>query len=98
MRSSGGKRTDFPADALEGIDDFLESLDGSAHLAIADQYMFGQKRHTHFGGNLSDSSAPPVQGVPIENIVDEVYKGSDSEWNAGGFRCCLCDLRVELHQ
>jgi hypothetical protein len=69
-----GKPSDFPADAQESIDDFLENLDGSAYLAIADQYMFGQKTHTHFGGNLFDSSAPPVQDVPTADIVAEVYK------------------------
>jgi hypothetical protein len=69
-----GKPSNFPADALESIDDFLENLDGSAYLAIADQYMFGQKTHTHFGGNLFDSSEPPAKDVPSAVIIAKVYK------------------------
>jgi hypothetical protein len=56
-----GKPSDFPSDAREKLDDFLEGLDGSAYLAIADQYMLGEKTHTHFGGNLFDASAPTAQ-------------------------------------
>jgi hypothetical protein len=56
-----GKPSDFPSDAREKLDDLLEGLDGSAYLAIADQYMLGEKTHTHFGGNLFDASAPTAQ-------------------------------------
>jgi hypothetical protein len=56
-----GKPSDFPSDARGKIDEFLEGLDGSPYLAIADQYMLGQKAHTHFGGNLFDNSAPTTQ-------------------------------------
>jgi hypothetical protein len=51
-----GKPSDFPSDAREKLEEFLEGLDGSAYLAIADQYMLGEKTHTHFGGNLFDAS------------------------------------------
>jgi uncharacterized membrane protein len=60
-----GKPSDFPSDEREKIDEFLEGLEGSAYLAIADQYMLGEKAHTHFGGNLFDASAPPQDPVPI---------------------------------
>jgi hypothetical protein len=61
-----GKPSDFPSDERQKIDELLEGLDGSAYLAIADQYMLGQKAHTHFGGNLFDDSAPPAQDpIPI---------------------------------
>jgi uncharacterized membrane protein len=82
-----GKPSDFPADAREGIDDFLENLDGSAYLAIADQYMFGQKTHTHFGGNLFDSSAPPVQ-VPAtpDTFVDDVVAEVNKVLTANGMK------------
>jgi hypothetical protein len=61
-----GKPSDFPPDAQEKLDGFLEGLDGLAYLAIADQYMLGEKAHTHFGGNFFDDSAPPSQDpIPI---------------------------------
>jgi uncharacterized membrane protein len=53
-----GKPSDFPSDAVQGVDDFLMDLDGSDYLGIADQYMLGNKAHTRFGGNLFDYSAP----------------------------------------
>jgi len=69
-----GNPSDFPTDARDGLDNFLESLDGSEYLQIADQYMFGQKTRTRFGGNLFDYSAPPVQDVPSTDIVAEVHQ------------------------
>jgi hypothetical protein len=61
-----GKPSDFPSDGQEKLDEFLEGLDGSAYLAIADQYMLGEKAHTHFGGNFYDDSAPPAKDpIPI---------------------------------
>jgi hypothetical protein len=72
-----GKRSDFPQDAVEGIDDFLSDLDGSDYLHIADQYLFGQKAHTRFGGNLFDPSAPtemPVDAQFNDLIYPEVFK------------------------
>jgi hypothetical protein len=68
-----GNPSDFPSDARNGVDDFLESLDGSAYLHIADQYLFGQQAHTHFGGNFIDNSPPPTQDPPTTEIVAEVY-------------------------
>ena len=62
-----GNAVDFPPDAQKGLDEFLEGLDGSAYLAIADQYMFGQKAHTHFGGNIYDRS--PVPQAPIDPVT-----------------------------
>jgi uncharacterized membrane protein len=60
-----GKRSDFPPDAVEAMDTFLENLDGSDYLHIADQYMLGGTAHTRFGGNLFDSSAPPIDPVAL---------------------------------
>jgi len=62
-----GKPSDFPSDAVQGVDDFLRDLDGSDYLGIADQYMRGNKAHTRFGGNLFDYSVPApfdAQGTP----------------------------------
>ena len=56
-----GKPSDFPSDERQKIDELLRGLDGSAYLAIADQYMLGTKIHTRFGGNLFDNSAPTAQ-------------------------------------
>jgi hypothetical protein len=53
-----GEHSDFPPDAVEGIDRFLEDLEGSEYLHIADQYMLGSAAHTHFGGNFFDYSEP----------------------------------------
>jgi hypothetical protein len=70
-----GKRSDFPSDAVDGIDDFLGDLDGSNYLHIADQYLFGQTAHTRFGGNFFDvSTAPPTQDPPTVDLVAEIYK------------------------
>jgi len=65
-----GKPSDFPSDAREKLDDLLEGLDGSRYLAIADQYMLGQKTHTRFGGNLFDTSAPTTQTDPFAIDAD----------------------------
>jgi uncharacterized membrane protein len=72
-----GKRSDFPPDAVEGIDELLSDLDGSDFLHIADQYLFGQRAHTRFGGNLFDPSAPtemPVDAQFNDLIYPEVFK------------------------
>jgi hypothetical protein len=50
----------FPPDARTGLDRMLRGLDGSAYLAIADQYMRGRRTTTSFAGSLFDSSAPPA--------------------------------------
>jgi uncharacterized membrane protein len=58
---------------------FLEGLEGSDYLRIADQYMFGNKAHTRFGGNLFDPSAPPTEPLAlnaqgIDVMTPEVLK------------------------
>ena len=55
-----GQTSDFPPDASQGLDAFLESLDESNYLALADQYMFGARARTRFRGNLFDYSPPPT--------------------------------------
>src|ERR1700730_866879 len=74
-----GKPSDFPSDAVQGIDDFLRDLDGSDYLGIADQYMRGNKAHTRFGGNLFDYSPPApfdAQGTanPLANELLNVLQ------------------------
>jgi hypothetical protein len=72
-----GKPSDFPSDAQGKLDELLEGLDGSAYLAIADQYMRGEKTHTHFGGNLFDASAPTAQTDVLAidaDVLNEVVK------------------------
>jgi predicted membrane protein len=54
-----GNPGDFPPDLVAGVDQFLSGLNGSPFLAIADQYMLGNKATTRFGGNLFDYSSPP---------------------------------------
>ena len=63
----------FPADLKAGIESMLRGLDGSAYLAIADQYMRGAKTTTRFGGSLEDHSTPPDSydvGPEICRILD----------------------------
>jgi hypothetical protein len=57
-----GDPSAFPADARSGIETLFRGLDGSAHLALADQYMRGARTKTRFGGTLEDHSEPP-EGV-----------------------------------
>jgi hypothetical protein len=54
-----GNPGDFPQDTKDGIVDFYRSLDGTAYLGLADQYLFGRSASIRFGGNLYDGSAPP---------------------------------------
>ncbi len=68
-----GTPSGFPSDAPEGIHEFLEGLDGSSYLDIADQYMFGLDAHTHFGGDIFDYSAPLTEDPPTAPIVAEIY-------------------------
>jgi hypothetical protein len=72
-----GKLSDFPPDAVKSMDDFLGDLDASDYLRIADQYMFGQKTHTRFGGNFFDDSAPtemPFDAQGNDLAYPEVFK------------------------
>jgi hypothetical protein len=55
----------FPADAQEGVDQFLNGLNGSSYLGIANQYMRGANATTRFGGNLYNYSSPPPS-VPVK--------------------------------
>ncbi len=68
-----GPPSDFPGDAVAGLEDFLEGLNGTPYLSIANQYLLGQTAQTHFGGNLFDHSTPPTQDPPTSEIVTEVY-------------------------
>ena len=69
-----GNPGDFASDERDGIDDILRyGFEGSTYLALANQYLFGQRAQTRFGGNLFDSSAPPTQDPPISEIVTEIY-------------------------
>lgn len=70
-----GNSADFPPDAQQGLDEFLEGLDGSAYLAIADQYMFGTKPHTRFGGNIYDHS--PLSPNPIDPVTGADVFGAE---------------------
>jgi uncharacterized membrane protein len=72
-----GKLSDFPSDAPDGIADFLEGLEGSDYIHIADQYLFGQKAHTRFGGHLFDPSTPPPSPLDAQGndfITPELLK------------------------
>jgi hypothetical protein len=68
-----GSPGNWPGDAMMGINTFLGGLDGSAYLAITDQYLGAQAR-TQFAGNLFDTYAPPQQSPSTEEVVGEVCK------------------------
>ena len=74
-----GDPSQFPPDAIKGVDQFLSGLNGSAYLAIADQYMFGQKATTTFGGNLFDPSSPATTNtrLGVGNHVGDFLKSHD---------------------
>ena len=64
-----GDPAEFPPDEVTEIDKLLGGLNGSSYLAIADQYMFGSKATTRFGGNLyNDSSPPPTDTLRSPNV------------------------------
>jgi len=68
-----GDPASFPADLKSGIESMLRGLDGSAYLAIADQYMRGAKATTRFEGSLEDRTTPPASfdvGTEICRILD----------------------------
>jgi hypothetical protein len=64
----------FPADAQAGIDAFLQGLDGSLFLAVAQQYMRGAPVQSTFVTNWSDPSAPPRGSPSTATIVGEACK------------------------
>jgi hypothetical protein len=66
----------FPADAQDGVDQFLSGLNGSSYLGIANQYMRGASATTRFGGNLYNPSSPPP-------AVPETGRGSSNMLDRG---------------
>jgi hypothetical protein len=68
-----GNPSKFPADAMMGMTTLLGGLDGSAYLAVADQYL-GATAHSTFAGNLFDSTYPPDRPPSTDEVVGEVCK------------------------
>ena len=58
----------FPADARTVLESLLLGVDGSAYLAVADEYLRGAHATTSFGGSLFDSSTPPADN-PTEAVI-----------------------------
>jgi hypothetical protein len=72
-----GDPAGLPAGAEQSIEELFSSLEGSSHLAIADQYMGGAKAHATFAGSLHDPTPPPdVIGDPATVMaeIDRVLK------------------------
>ena len=66
-----GNRASFPADAMSGMDRFLSGLDGSAYLAVADQYV-RRPTKTTFLGHLVEESPSPNHSPATEEVVAKV--------------------------
>ena len=60
----------FASDARPALEQFLNGLNGSAHLKVLEQYLFGEKATTVFAGHLLDSSAPPADEPDPSVVVD----------------------------
>ena len=73
-----GQASRFPADAMSGMDTFLSGLDGSRHLAVADQYsrQAGATR-ARFVGHLMETSPSPTHSPSTEEIVAKVCQVLD---------------------
>lgn len=71
-----GDPADFPADAQEGVDQFLSGLNGSAYLGTANQYMRGATATSRFGGNLYNYSSPPT-------VISTTGRGSANPLDVG---------------
>jgi hypothetical protein len=58
----------------------LRGLNGSSHLAIADQYLRGKRATTAFAGNIRDRSAPPSSAADsvMNNIGPVVCRALES--------------------
>lgn len=54
----------WPADVRPTQEALLSGLNGSAYLAIADQYMRGARTSTSFAGSMVDASAAPTSADP----------------------------------
>ena len=66
-----GQASQFPADAMSGIDTFLAGLDGSRYLATVDQYVRRPARTT-FVGHLMETSPSPTHSPSTEELVSKV--------------------------
>jgi hypothetical protein len=68
----------FPADARTVLESLLLGLDGSAYLAVADEYLRGAHATTSFGGSLFDSSAPPAENPTESAIAQQACRALDA--------------------
>jgi len=73
-----GDATAFAPDARTVLENMLRGLDGSAYLAIADQYMRSARATTSFAGNLFDSSVPPDDPT-LASIADAACRALDAD-------------------
>jgi len=80
-----GDLAEFPPDALTGIDQFLSGLNGSPYLAIADQYLFGAKLTTRFGGNIFYKNQPPPLPTNHPSGASGKFQGlaAGCQWRGG---------------
>ena len=80
-----GPSSAFPTDLQSNVEAMLQRLDGSAYLAIGDQYMRSAKTHTRFAGSVFDRTTPTatfdvgaeicrmLDANGVESRVDAVY-------------------------
>jgi hypothetical protein len=61
----------FPSDAVSGIESELRGFNGSAYLALVNQYMRGTSASSTFMRSFQDTTAPPGHGPSTSTIVGE---------------------------
>jgi hypothetical protein len=62
----------FPNDEVAGVEELLKGLDGTAYLAIANQYMPGVTATTEYRGATYVTSAPPSHAPKASDLGNEV--------------------------
>jgi hypothetical protein len=71
-----GQASNFPSDAMSGMDTFLTGFNASNYLAVADQYV-RQPAQAKFLGHIMETSASPTHSPSTEEIVAKVCQVLD---------------------
>ncbi len=69
-----GNQSAFPADAKSGLTSFFQGIAGTSYAGLNDEYMRGGASTVAFGGNMTDTSAPPATSPRTSTIATEACK------------------------
>jgi len=77
-----GRPSDVPPDALDGIDDYLQGLEGSTYPTLAKQRLFGNEAGIRFGGKVFDHSGPRPLPIDSQNVdlIGKVVRDTFNEY------------------